>query len=99
MWSDTAVREPVVGIDLGTTYSAVATVEEGKPLIIPTRGGGRLTPSMVAFLPGGERVVGDKARAVLEETPENVAYATKRFIGRRWSPQLAEEAKRVVPFA
>src|SRR3954453_4169621 len=91
-----AMREPVIGIDLGTTYSAVAVMEEGRPRIIPNRAGLRLTPSMIAFTRGGDRVVGEAARLLLEEIPENVAYATKRFIGRRWSEQLAEEAKSVV---
>jgi len=92
------MREPVIGIDLGTTYSAVAVMEEGRPRIIPNRAGLRLTPSMIAFTRTGERVVGEAARLLLEEIPENVAYATKRFIGRRWSEQLAQEAKAVVPY-
>jgi len=93
------MREPVIGIDLGTTYSAVATVEEGKPRIIPNRAGLRLTPSMIAFTRTGERVVGEAARVLLEEIPENVAVATKRFIGRRWSEELARQAKASVPYA
>jgi molecular chaperone DnaK len=92
------MREPVIGIDLGTTYSAVATMEEGRPRIIPNRQGTRLTPSMVAFTRTGERVIGEEARTLLEEIPENVAFATKRFIGRRWTEELAEEAKTVVPY-
>lgn len=92
-------REPVVGIDLGTTNSAVAAVVEGKATLIPNRSGGRLTPSIVGFLRSGERVVGEAARLLAEETPENVAFATKRFIGRRWSPELAHAAKGVVPYA
>src|SRR4051812_23681217 len=93
-----AMREPGIGIDLGTTYSAVAVTEEGRPRIIPNRAGLRLTPSMIAFTRTGERVVGEAARLLLEEIPENVAYATKRFIGRRWSEPLAEEARSVVPY-
>src|SRR5438552_863146 len=92
------MREPVIGIDLGTTYSAVATMEEGKPRIIPNRAGLRLTPSMIAFTRSGERVIGEAARAMLEEIPENVAFATKRFIGKRWSEALAQEAKQLVPY-
>ena len=93
-----ATREPVIGIDLGTTFSAVATVEDGKPRVIPTRQGGRLTPSMVGFLRSGERVVGEPARLLLENLPQNVAFATKRFIGRRWTQQLATEVRSVVPY-
>ena len=92
------MAEPVIGIDLGTTYSAVATMEEGKPKLIPNRAGQRLTPSMVGFTRTGDRVVGEAARALLEEIPENVALATKRFIGKRWSAGLAEVAKSIVPY-
>src|SRR5262245_13147282 len=92
------MHEPVIGIDLGTTYSAVATMEEGRPRIIPNRAGLRLTPSMIAFTRAGERVVGEPAKLLLEEVPENVAFATKRFIGRRWSEALAKDAKQVVPY-
>jgi len=92
------MREPVIGIDLGTTYSAVATMEDGRPRIIPNRAGLRLTPSMIAFTRTGERVVGEAARLLLEEIPENVAFATKRFIGRRWSESLVKDARAVVPY-
>src|SRR3954470_22878817 len=92
------MREPVVGIDLGTTYSAVAAMEEARPRIIPNRAGGRLTPSMVGFSRSGDRVVGEAARLLAEELPENVAVATKRFIGRRFTPELANAAKSVVPY-
>jgi molecular chaperone DnaK len=92
------MREPVIGIDLGTTYSAVAVMEEGRPRIIPNRAGLRLTPSMIAFTRSGERVVGEAARVLLEEIPENVAYATKRFIGRRWSEELVKESRSLVPY-
>src|SRR3989442_1632060 len=54
----------VVGIDLGTTYSAVAIVEEGQARLIPSRAGHRLTPSMVGFLPSGTRVIGQAALAL-----------------------------------
>ena len=90
--------EPVIGIDLGTTYSAVATVEDGKPRVIVGRDGNRLTPSMVGFTAGGERVVGNKAKALADELPRNVAYATKRFIGRRWTADLASQARYLVPY-
>jgi len=93
------MREPVIGIDLGTTNSAVATVEEGRPRIIPSRTGGRLTPSVVGLTPkAGERVVGTKAQALAEEHPECVVWATKRFIGRRFTPELVQAARLVVPY-
>ncbi len=90
--------EPVIGIDLGTTYSAVATVDAGKPVIIPNRHGGRLTPSVVGFTVLGERVAGEKAQVLGDEAPDRVAPATKRFIGRRYTPELAHAARNVVPY-
>ncbi|HZI05805.1 MAG TPA: Hsp70 family protein, partial [Archangium sp.] len=61
------MRDPVIGIDLGTTNSAVASVEEGRPRIIPSRTGGRLTPSVVGLTPKlAERVVGTKAQALAQ---------------------------------
>ncbi len=93
------VREPVIGIDLGTTNSAVATVVDGRPIIIPNRSGAHLTPSMVGFTADGKRKVGEAARALADELPDNVAWATKRFIGRRWSPELAAQARALVPYA
>lgn len=92
------MREPVIGIDLGTSTSAVATVEGGRPRIIPNRNGAPLTPSLVGFSPKGERVVGDAAARLEDELPENVAAATKRFIGRRWSAELAEDAASIVAY-
>ncbi len=93
------MRDPVIGIDLGTTNSAVATVEEGRPRLIPSRAGGRLTPSVVGLTPkSGERVVGTKAQALAEEHPDCVVWATKRFIGRRFTPELLQAARAVVPY-
>jgi molecular chaperone DnaK len=90
--------EPVIGIDLGTTYSAVATLEGGRPIVIPSRSGARLTPSVVGFTGLGERVVGERAQVLGDEAPERVAPATKRYIGKRWSEQLADAARLVVPY-
>lgn len=90
--------EPVIGIDLGTTYSAVATIEQGRPIIIPSRSGARLTPSVVGFTALGDRVVGERAQVLGDEAPDRVAPATKRFIGKRWSTQLRDDAKPVVPY-
>jgi molecular chaperone DnaK len=90
--------EPVIGIDLGTTYSAVATVENGRPAIIPSRSGSRLTPSVVGFTAVGDRVSGERAQVLGDEAPDRVAPATKRFIGKRWSQELAAQAKAVVPY-
>lgn len=90
--------EPVIGIDLGTTYSAVGTLDAGRPLLIPSRAGARLTPSVVGFTAFGERVVGERAQILGDEAPDRVAPATKRFIGKRWSPELEKAARLVVPY-
>jgi len=90
--------EPVIGIDLGTTYSAVATLDAGRPMIIPSRAGARLTPSVVGFTAMGERVAGERAQILGDEAPDRVAPATKRFIGKRFSPGLEKSAKAVVPY-
>jgi molecular chaperone DnaK len=90
--------EPVIGIDLGTTYSAVATLDSGRPLLIPSRAGARLTPSVVGFTAMGERVVGERAQILGDEVPDRVAPATKRFIGKRWSSALEKAARLVVPY-
>ena len=93
------MRDPVIGIDLGTTNSAVATVEGGQPRLIPSRAGGRLTPSVVGLTPRtAERVVGVQAQALAEEHPDCVVWATKRFIGRRFTPELLQSARAVVPY-
>ncbi|PZR05948.1 MAG: molecular chaperone DnaK [Archangium gephyra] len=90
--------EPVIGIDLGTTYSAVATVEGGRPVVIPSRQGSRLTPSVVGFTALGDRVVGERAQMLGDEAPDRVAPATKRFIGKRWTQELSATARSVVPY-
>jgi molecular chaperone DnaK len=93
------MRDPIIGIDLGTTNSVVATVEEGRPRVIPSRAGGRLTPSVVGFTPKtAERVVGVPAQALATEHPDCVVWATKRFIGRRFTPELAQAARSAVPY-
>jgi molecular chaperone DnaK len=90
--------EPVIGIDLGTTYSAVATLDQGRPVIIPSRAGARLTPSVIGFTAMGDRVVGERAQMLGDEAPDRVAPATKRFIGKRWSQALEKAARQVVPY-
>ncbi len=92
------MTDPVIGIDLGTTNSAVATVEDGRPRLIPARAGGRLTPSVVGMTKAGERVVGQAAQALGEAQPDAVVWATKRFLGKRYTPELAQQAKQLVPY-
>jgi molecular chaperone DnaK len=81
--------EKVIGIDLGTTNSCVAIVENGAPQVIPNRGGYKTTPSMVAITEAGKRLVGHIAKRQAITNAENTVYAAKRLIGRKWSsPQV-----------
>src|SRR6187200_2887527 len=82
-------HEKVIGIDLGTTNSCVAVVEDGTPVVIPNRGGYKTTPSMVAIAENGKRLVGHIAKRQAITNAENTVYAAKRLIGRKWnSPQV-----------
>src|SRR3954462_6699449 len=84
-----------VGIDLGTTNSAVAaTMEGGRAEIIPNAEGGRTTPSVVAFTEDGQRLVGQVARRQAILNPDATVYSVKRFIGRKWD-EVTDEAKMV----
>jgi len=73
----------IIGIDLGTTNSAVAVMEAGHPKILENAEGGRTTPSVVAISKNGERLVGQAAKRQAIINPENTIYAIKRLIGRR----------------
>jgi molecular chaperone DnaK len=90
--------EPVVGIDLGTTNSVVATVRDGVPRVIPSRSGQLLTPSVVAVAKNGKRLVGALAKRQAITNPENTVFAAKRLIGRRWGSKEIEDARRVLPY-
>ncbi len=74
----------IIGIDLGTTNSAMAVMEGGKPEIIANKEGSRTTPSVVAVNKSGERLVGQLARRQAVTNPKNTIYEMKRLIGRRW---------------
>ncbi len=84
----------VIGIDLGTTFSCVAVMEQGQPVVIPNPEGGRTTPSVVAF--GKERLVGTLAKRQAVINPDTTVYSIKRFMGRRHSEIGSEAGK--VPF-
>mmetsp|Transcript_5326 Transcript_5326/g.9208 ORF Transcript_5326/g.9208 Transcript_5326/m.9208 type:complete len:683 (-) Transcript_5326:493-2541(-) len=86
--------EKVVGIDLGTTNSAVAAMEGGKPTIITNAEGGRTTPSVVAFTKTGDRLVGQIAKRQAVVNPENTFFSVKRFIGRKME-EVKDESKQV----
>ncbi|MDQ1654866.1 MAG: molecular chaperone DnaK [Cryptosporangiaceae bacterium] len=79
-----------VGIDLGTTNSVIAAVEGGQPQVIPNAEGSRTTPSVVAFLENGERLVGQLARRQAILNPKGTIYSAKRFIGRRYEEVTSE---------
>jgi chaperone protein DnaK len=86
--------EKVVGIDLGTTNSAVAAMEAGTPTIIPNAEGARTTPSVVAYSKGGELLVGQIAKRQAVINSENTFYSVKRFVGRQVT-EIEEELKEV----
>jgi len=89
-----AAGEKVVGIDLGTTNSAVAAMEAGSPTIIPNAEGGRTTPSVVAYSKTGELLVGQIAKRQAVVNPENTFYSVKRFVGRQPN-EIESELKEV----
>ena len=83
----------VIGIDLGTTNSAVAVMEAGEPVVLENSEGGRTTPSTVAVNPKtGERYVGMVAKRQAVTNPENTVYSVKRLIGRKFT-EVKEEMK------
>ncbi len=86
----------IIGIDLGTTNSAVAVMEGGDPVVIPTAEGGRLCPSVVAFTKNGERLVGQIAKRQAVVNSENTVYSIKRFMGRRFDEVDTE--RKMVPY-
>jgi molecular chaperone DnaK len=88
----------VIGIDLGTTNSAVAYMEGGEPTIIPNAEGGRITPSVVAFTKNGERLVGQVAKRQAITNPENTIYSVKRLMGRRFSDPEVQRTLKMVPY-
>jgi len=83
----------IIGIDLGTTNSAVSVMEGGQPVVIPNPEGGRTTPSVVAFTKSGERLVGPLAKRQAITNPENTVYSIKRFMGRRYDEVKNETAR------
>jgi len=84
----------ILGIDLGTTYSAMAIVEGGNPKIIENKEGNRTTPSVVATAKNGERLSGLLAKRQAVINPENTIFSMKRLIGRRWNdPEVSRDQK------
>jgi molecular chaperone DnaK len=85
-----------IGIDLGTTNSAMAVLEGGEPTVIENAEGGRTTPSVVAFTQGGERLVGTVAKRQAVTNPQNTVFSIKRFMGRKEAEVKDEE--QIVPY-
>ncbi len=88
----------ILGIDLGTTFSAMAVVSSGEPKIIENREGGRTTPSIVATTKSGERLVGIVARRQQITNPHNTIFSAKRLIGRRYDDKVTGEDKKLLPY-
>ena len=88
----------ILGIDLGTTNSAMAIIEAGEPRILENKEGNRTTPSMVAISKSGERLVGLLAKRQAVTNPENTVFSVKRLIGRGFEDQEIQEDIKLVPF-
>ncbi|NVJ62965.1 MAG: molecular chaperone DnaK [Flavobacteriaceae bacterium] len=84
----------IIGIDLGTTNSCVSVMEGNEPVVIPNAEGKRTTPSVIAFVEGGEIKVGDAAKRQAVTNPEKTIYSIKRFMGNKFS-ESSKEAGRV----
>ena len=82
---------PVIGIDLGTTNSCVATLEGGKPIVIPNSEGSRTTPSVVAFTKSGERLVGVTAKRQAVTNSQRTIMSVKREMGTKWKKKIDDE--------
>ena len=88
----------IVGIDLGTTNSAVSVMEGGQVTVIPTAEGRRLCPSVVAFTKNGDRLVGDPAKRQAVVNAENTIYSVKRLMGRRSDENEVEVTRAMVSY-
>ncbi|HOL90418.1 MAG TPA: molecular chaperone DnaK [Candidatus Pacearchaeota archaeon] len=87
-----------LGIDLGTTFSAMAVVDNGEPKIIENKEGARTTPSIVAITKNGERLVGILARRQQITNPKNTIFSIKRLIGRRFDDPEIQKDKKLLPY-
>src|ERR1700753_3281439 len=88
----------VIGIDLGTTNSCVAVMEGSTPKVIENSEGARTTPSIVAFTPEGERLIGQPAKRHAVTNPEHPFFAIKRLIGRRYDDPMTQKDIGMVPY-
>ena len=88
----------IIGIDLGTTNSCVAIMENGKPKVIENAEGARTTPSIIAYMEDGEVLVGAPAKRQAVTNPTNTLYGVKRLIGRRFDEKMVQKDIDMVPF-
>jgi len=88
----------VIGIDLGTTFCAVAVMEGGEPTVIANAEGGRTTPSVVAIGKGGERLVGQVARRQAITNSDNTVFSIKRLMGRKYDEPSVEYDRKLLPY-
>ncbi len=88
----------ILGIDLGTTNSAMAIIEAGEPVIIENTEGNRTTPSVVAISKTGERLVGQIAKRQAVTNPKNTIYGIKRFMGHNFDEAAVQKDKEIVPY-
>lgn len=91
-----SVMSKIIGIDLGTTNSCVSVMEGNDPVVIPNAEGKRTTPSMIAFVEGGEIKVGDPAKRQAVTNPHKTIYSIKRFMGNKFSESSKETGR--VPY-
>src|SRR3954464_15273643 len=95
---ETGDMAKTIGIDLGTTNSCVAVIENGSPTIIPTRQGQRTLPSVVAFTEDGQEVVGIMAVRQAVTNPHRTIQGIKRLIGRKANDPQVEHWQKAVPY-
>ncbi len=88
----------IIGIDLGTTNSAVAIIEGGQPKIIENAEGNRTTPSIIAIAKNGERLVGQLAKRQAVTNPKNTIFGVKRYIGHRFDDTVVQKDKEQLPY-
>jgi len=88
----------VIGIDLGTTFSAVAVMEAGEPKVITNAEGGRITPSVVAMSKTGERLVGQVAKRQAITNPDNTISSIKRLMGRKYNEPTVDYDRKLLPY-
>ena len=95
---DKEIQGPVIGIDLGTTYSCVGIFKNGRVEIIANEQGNRITPSYVAFSEEGERLIGEAAKNQATINPSNTLFDVKRLIGRKYTDETVQRDKKLLPF-